>query len=1090
MKKRHISFVAMFLVCCLFVSGMPSQVIAAADLEESSALSTAKIKQEMLATVSSSKILNYVEEAELKSHNFVSRLPDEEDLHSYVFQNEDGSRTAYFFSENVKYVDKDGIIQEKDISLAATRDGYKTTKNEVSVNFSNSPSDGITMGYGEHTVTLKPIFTTKGVTASKKDNAVEYVGLFDNNTTLKYTPLLSGIKEDIVLTKYTGVNEYSFTLTTNGLGLYESANGYFLAESKATKAIFYLGDVIAYDANYVPHEGTLTVKTVKENQEYTITVSVDEKFLTDKDTVYPVTIDPTITIKDSTNGSGAIQDAPIFSARPSSNHGTYEYDRVGTPSADFGVGRTVIRLYGLINSQAYKNASVLDILSVKFYAKEATGSATQYVNLYPLQNTGWTESGVTWNNIGVYYNSQNYGASMAYAQLTEFNITGLVLAWKTGTYSANAGFIMMSSNESANKCFVSCEHSDTSRHPYVVMEYNTALSLNTTTASLEEGETLSISTVANINPQTITWTSSNSVVATVSSSGIVTARKSGTAKITATLVDSDGVTWSAFCTIYVHLPDGVYYFNNPANNYRIEFVGMSFYGENEPLTVYDSGTNEPTQRFRMFKIQYIGNGTYCIRSMLDNAKGWVRSGSSLISKTIQRSDGSFLDTAKWKIESTVNGYYIYSLFGTSRTVTCPDNPDDNWDIVLQEYSSANMKQTWTIKKITASYNGVDIRNAVSSLGVGKKHQLTATMYSTYSDNGQNGITWTVTNGTGSATINSSGLLTGISPGTVVVTATYRYSSSQQWSNSLTVNIDERYFAELIDTYGFTSSEVALIRSLYDKVDTNFPYKTYLERAWMCSRLLGGIVYGGEIPVFGENSFDKYKDYFEWYDVAGDVLGITSEENYFVNILGYSESEYLLLKNAITNQHRDCDDLGVSDFAHYQISLASRLTYKLGIDGIISNIYTSATDETISYLAGWLGDAVLLTNGTTVIGNDDYCADLDAENSYRYILNGTSSVNAISEYYCSFSDFENRATIFLDYVPYEFICDSVFYELIDKEIINQIAQATELGDDDRVAYYFSLLEDEEYHWEQIQEIYPDTYNFLRSLEDNLENIGEY
>ena len=59
MKKRHISFISMFLACCLFVSGMPLQVIAAADLLESSALSTAKIKQEKLSAVKATKVLNY-----------------------------------------------------------------------------------------------------------------------------------------------------------------------------------------------------------------------------------------------------------------------------------------------------------------------------------------------------------------------------------------------------------------------------------------------------------------------------------------------------------------------------------------------------------------------------------------------------------------------------------------------------------------------------------------------------------------------------------------------------------------------------------------------------------------------------------------------------------------------------------------------------------------------------------------------------------------------------------------------------------------------------------------------------------------------
>ena len=164
MKKKFYSFVSMFLVICMVMSSIPVYAItepeSKLDAPETNAENKETITNPEFNAASSSKVLDYVDRAEFESHKFVGRVTEEEELNSYVFQNEDGSRTAYFFSENVKYVDKDGIVQGKDIFLVATRDGYKTTKNEVSVNFSSSPSNGITMGYGEHTVTLKPIFTT------------------------------------------------------------------------------------------------------------------------------------------------------------------------------------------------------------------------------------------------------------------------------------------------------------------------------------------------------------------------------------------------------------------------------------------------------------------------------------------------------------------------------------------------------------------------------------------------------------------------------------------------------------------------------------------------------------------------------------------------------------------------------------------------------------------------------------------------------------------------------------------------------------------------------------------------------------------
>ena len=42
----------------------------------------------------------------------------------------------------------------------------------------------------------------------------------------------------------------------------------------------------------------------------------------------------------------------------------------------------------------------------------------------------------------------------------------------------------------------------------------------------------------------------------------------------------------------------------------------------------------------------------------------------------------------------------------------------------------------------------------------------------------------------------------------------------------------------------------------------------------------------------------------------------------------------------------------------------------------------------------------------------------------------------------------------------------------------------------VQYYNNLLNDEEYHWNTINTQYHDTYNFLKSLNDNLSNMSNY
>ena len=153
-----------------------------------------------------------------------------------------------------------------------------------------------------------------------------------------------------------------------------------------------------------------------------------------------------------------------------------------------------------------------------------------------------------------------------------------------------------------------------------------------------------------------------------------------------------------------------------------------------------------------------------------------------------RSDSSVSSDEKWMLGTNANGYYIYSYTGTSRTLTCPTSNGDN--ILLGPYYSINTRQNWLINKVTSSYHGVTIYGGVSSLVVGDSATFGAAVYSTYTDtNGQDDFTWSVTNGTGSATISSTGKLTGVSKGTVTVKAIYTHGTYSQWTASCTVNVN-------------------------------------------------------------------------------------------------------------------------------------------------------------------------------------------------------------------------------------------------------------------------------------------------------------
>lgn len=842
-RKKHSRFIAIVITVCMLLACMTMSAATTATAEPLNSAVDVVTSNELLTDdellsadektilraddpiiAKDSMILHYVDSTQFDNARHTARLFELEDLNTYVFQNADGTRTVYFLDENVKYINNKGQTVEKELSLVANNQGYGIAQSDIGLTMPNDPRDGIRLNYLGHTVTITPITGNTDITATKKDNSIVYTGIFGATASLKYTPLLSGVKEDIILSSYIPNESYSFTLDTDGLYLCEKDGKYFLAESAAGKPLFYLGDVITYDAIGKPSEGTLTVQTISAGSEYTITVAADEAFLSDPTTVYPVTIDPSITISDNTHGANAIEDSPIYAGRPDKNYGTYVYNPAGTPDSTNGVGRTVVRLNGLINSSEYASLTASQISNVTFNVKEASGTSAQTVNLHPLTgNTTWTESTVTWNNIGSFTTSVNYGASMSGGQWTAFDITGLVKAWKSNTYSANAGFILKNANETNHKSFLSSEYSTTSYRPYVTMTYSpttTTIALNYTSTSIVEGGTQILTATTSPSGKTVSWSTSNSAVAAVTASGIVIAQKAGVASITASMTDSDGITHSASCTVYVYIANGVYYFNNVSNNYRLEFPGPATYQENTKLIGWESDGTEPSGRHELFKTTYLGNGLYSIRSMLDNRMGWTRSGSDLISTTIGTTDSAVPDTAKWSIRHNGKGYCIYS-YGTSRAVTCPDYvlpisqniispyssviPDRH--IQLSTYSSSNLMQCWNIQKISSSYRGIDIHAKTSSMSIGNTYTFTAATYSTYVGEYALSYRWKTDNARIASVGDTTGVVTARNSGKIAVTA-YLYSYPSETSAvTLTVN------PATTPTAGIKSGSVYMIKNV-------------------------------------------------------------------------------------------------------------------------------------------------------------------------------------------------------------------------------------------------------------------------------------
>ncbi|MDD4324468.1 MAG: RICIN domain-containing protein [Eubacteriales bacterium] len=180
---------------------------------------------------------------------------------------------------------------------------------------------------------------------------------------------------------------------------------------------------------------------------YTITVVVPEEYLTHPETVYPVTVDPTVTLV--SNNSNA-HDTFVNAATPNTqNNSGLDYIRFGKVNGykNFGYHR-----FTSLPSLPSGSIITSSYLKFTFRSGQTTPTASSGISMWTLHVTNhqWYESTITWNN-------QPFGSSGPITPITyngsylnyfNANITSMVQAWYNGT--PNYGIDFTYSNEEHN----------------------------------------------------------------------------------------------------------------------------------------------------------------------------------------------------------------------------------------------------------------------------------------------------------------------------------------------------------------------------------------------------------------------------------------------------------------------------------------------------------------------------------------------------------------------------------------------------------------------------------------------------------------
>lgn len=445
----------------------------------------------------------------IEANKHVLRLYDEEsDLNTVVFLNKDATATMYYFADEVKYIDDNGLSQDKSNKLYSTYDitrvsgkyAYYNKDNDINVYLPKEigNNDGTLLNYQDISIEVIPYTTSKTNinfqkgTVSEADS-VTYNGAFGEDTVLRYTPTFTGFKEDIILNSKPQSNAFQFILNTNNKkAVYE--NGYVYIMNADGKIAAVMDPVYVYDSYEFSEKDTngvglhntwnnITSLDLMDDGRYIVTILVSEDFLNSSETVYPVYVDPSINIVTSGSGtSKTIQDVPIYNGsgvNSSMMAGANTYNIVGyvgsMSGSDYGVGRTLVRFPGLFSNSTFKQMSSNAITNVTLYYYEGSGQSQKtYIYACPYTGSVWTESSAnysntSWNGYGTSITSAYIGD---YAQVTAtFNLTSAVKSWKDSSVTADKGIMLRNSNETSSTYRKDFHSTESSAKPYISVTY-------------------------------------------------------------------------------------------------------------------------------------------------------------------------------------------------------------------------------------------------------------------------------------------------------------------------------------------------------------------------------------------------------------------------------------------------------------------------------------------------------------------------------------------------------------------------------------------------------------------------------------------
>lgn len=254
-------------------------------------------------------------------------LTDKRTATSKTYLKSDGKKEMVVYQSPVNYQDSKNQWQEIDVNLQSSRlqivptapKEYENTANDFRVSLSENLSKkafSLQKNGAEVDLKLSDIrsangtslgFTKEGLNNIKPEryqNRLTYKNVY-KDTDIIYYSMTSGIKEDIVLNSYSGQNQFVFDLNISNASYEKQKDGSYIFYKPGTKEIqfrmpkFYMWDNKGgKDSESNQYSYDVGTEIVDKNGSLSVVLTANNNWLSSKDRVFPITIDPSFVTND------------------------------------------------------------------------------------------------------------------------------------------------------------------------------------------------------------------------------------------------------------------------------------------------------------------------------------------------------------------------------------------------------------------------------------------------------------------------------------------------------------------------------------------------------------------------------------------------------------------------------------------------------------------------------------------------------------------------------------------------------------------------------------------------------------------------